>query len=131
MKDLPDTVRPRERLLAGGVGPLSDQELVALILGSGWGEETAMDLAARLLAGYGGLRGLRDAEVGDLTTVHGIGPAKAAVLKAALELGKRADVDRLEPGELLTGPQQVYRHCRAGIKMLGHRLKNIFHVGEV
>jgi hypothetical protein len=85
---LPDD-RPRERLAALGPECLADAELVALLLGSGRKGENALDLAASLLAALGGLPGLAQAEPEDLTRHAGIGDARAAVLKAAVELGRR------------------------------------------
>ncbi len=89
MKDLPEELRPRERLQAAGAAALSNAELLALIIGSGTKRESALMLAQRLLAEKGGLRFLATATFDELCRVEGIGVAKAAQIKAALELGKR------------------------------------------
>ncbi len=93
MKALPNEERPRERLLREGAGALADRELLAIILRSGSREENALDLARRLLSQHHGLAGLLRLEAAQLMAEKGIGPAKAAQLLAALELGRRA-VDR-------------------------------------
>ena len=91
MSAVPANDRPRERLVARGSGALSEQELLALLLRSGARGISATDLAASLLAEYGGLRGLASARPEELATRAGVGLAKASSLVAAFELGRRAD----------------------------------------
>ncbi|MBE0465934.1 MAG: DNA repair protein RadC [Candidatus Desulforudis sp.] len=83
-------LRPRERLSAHGAQSLSDAELLAIMLRSGTAAATAIDLANQLLTGFGGLRGLMDVGIDELQGVRGVGLAKAAQVKAAVELGRRA-----------------------------------------
>lgn len=78
--------RPRERLMFLGHAGLADEELLALVLGSG----AALPLARRLLDLAGGPTGLRRAGIHELCELPGLGPARACQLKAALELGRRA-----------------------------------------
>lgn len=92
----PLTDRPRERLLFLGPQQLNDDELVALVLGSG----AALQLARRILDDAGGPTGLRRSGAHTLCSVRGMGPARVCQLKAALELGRRA----LQP-EPLSGLQ--------------------------
>lgn len=83
-------MRPREKLLAQGEKSLNDQELLAIVLGSGNRQYNAVDLAARLLQKHNGsLRILREASLEELIEEPGIGPAKAVAVKAAIEMGKR------------------------------------------
>jgi DNA repair protein RadC len=89
MRDLPARERPRERLARLGEGALSTAELLAIILRTGVGGTSVMDIANRLLKIYGGLPGLARASVAELVAEHGVGEAKATQLKAALELGRR------------------------------------------
>ena len=89
IKELPVSERPRERLEHYGAGALSSAELLAIILRTGVGGESVLNVAARLLAKYNGLIGLARASFGELCAEHGIGPAKVTQLKAALELGRR------------------------------------------
>ncbi|MGD0153313.1 MAG: DNA repair protein RadC [Thermacetogeniaceae bacterium] len=89
IKSLPEEIRPRERMREVGPGALSSAELLAITLGSGSREESALDLAQRLLQGSRGLRFLAEASFEELCGVKGIGPAKAAQVQAAVELGKR------------------------------------------
>lgn len=82
--------RPREKLETLGAQALSSAELLAILIGSGSADESAVDLMRRVLAGSGGsLRRLGKATLTDLCTYKGIGPAKAVTLLAACELGRR------------------------------------------
>lgn len=89
MKDLSPDDRPREKLLRHGVAALGDNELVALVLGSGCRQTGALAAANALLAARGGLHGLVRSTTDDLARVAGVGRAKAAQILAALELGRR------------------------------------------
>jgi DNA repair protein RadC len=89
MRDLAPDDRPREKLLRHGVASLGDNELIALVLGSGVRRVGALALANDLLRAGGGLHGLLRSACGDLARVPGIGIAQAARLLAALELGRR------------------------------------------
>ncbi len=96
IKNWPAKERPRERLLAEGPERLTDAELLAIILRVGRGTfksgvlgQNATDFAKELLTEFKGLRGIDRAHVEDLLKVAGLGPAKAAQIKAAIEIGKR------------------------------------------
>lgn len=89
MKELPEDIRPRERLLKEGAEALSEIELLAILLGTGSREVTALDLASLVMARFKSLRLLVDATVEELSEVKGVGPAKASQVKAALELARR------------------------------------------
>jgi DNA repair protein RadC len=90
IRDLPATERPRERLRDAGAHALSAAELLAILLRTGTAKESALSQATRLLARFQSLEGLRNAPFQELCNEHGIGEAKAAQIKAALELGLRA-----------------------------------------
>ncbi len=100
VRDLPLDERPRERLQRWGAATLSPQELLACVLGRGIAGESVLVSAQRLLSTFGNLTGIRDASVEELACVHGIGPAKAAQLKAALELSRR--VEQAPPADGVT-----------------------------
>jgi DNA repair protein RadC len=104
MKDMPSELRPRERLLKEGARSLTDAELLAILLRTGTSRNTALDLAAVILANFNGLRGLVQASVEELSAVKGVGPAKAAQIKAALELGKRLAADSGEERAVIKTP---------------------------
>ncbi|WP_035991758.1 RadC family protein [Leptolyngbya sp. KIOST-1] len=94
--DLPSSDRPRERLLSYGAKSLSTAELLAILLGTGQGpgKLSAVGLGQLILQEMGQnqrdpLTSLRDVSAHDLTTIDGVGPAKATTILAAIELGKR------------------------------------------
>ena len=89
IKDLPADLRPRERLRALGPESLSLTELLAIIIRTGQAPDSALDLAQRLLAHPTGIRYLMESKCEELAQVKGIGEAKAAQIKAAVELGRR------------------------------------------
>jgi DNA repair protein RadC len=82
--------RPREKVMANGVQFLSDTELLAILLGSGTKNITAVELARLMLKGVGNnLQLLGRQGIGDLVRIKGVGPAKAITILAAMELGRR------------------------------------------
>lgn len=87
--DLDESDRPRERLAERGADALSNSELLAILLRVGVAGENAVQVGTRLLQTFGGLAGLRRASFADVCNQHGIGAAKAAQIKAAIELGSR------------------------------------------
>lgn len=88
--DLPDEERPREKLFRIGAVKLSNAELLAIILGSGTGELSALALAEKLIAmDSAGISNLAVCLPEELCQIKGVGPAKAAQVAAAVELGKR------------------------------------------
>lgn len=89
VKYWPEDERPRERLLKFGAASLSDAQLLAIIIRSGEGGRSAVDLGRELIDRFGGLGGIEQAGISELCGVAGIGPAKAAEIKAAIELGRR------------------------------------------
>jgi DNA repair protein RadC len=89
MNDLSPDDRPREKLLRHGAAALGDNELVALVVGTGHGRRDALAIANELLTAQGGLHALVRSSCDELARVPGVGTAKAARLLAALELGRR------------------------------------------
>jgi len=89
MKELSPNDRPREKLARHGPHALGDNELVALVLGTGDRRRDALAVANELLAERGGLHGLMQTTCDELSRVDGIGRARAAQLVAAMELGRR------------------------------------------
>ena len=93
LREVPETERPRERLALRGPGGLSAAELIALVWGTGARGMNAVDLAEEALARHDGLTGLARASDTELAAIPGIGPARAAQLNAAFELGRRLLAD--------------------------------------
>lgn len=104
IRELPVSERPRERLRHAGARALSNSELLAIILRTGVGGESVVDLARRLLVSYEGLGGLARASFGQLEGERGLGVAKTAQLQAAFELGRRLLVSSPEERPQIASP---------------------------
>jgi DNA repair protein RadC len=118
LRQWPKAERPRERLLEAGPRALSDGELVALLLGAGGRGQNVCDLARGLLERCGGLRGLFAEGAHELARAPGIGPARAARLAAAAELGRRRLEEPLPARHSLAAPGDAAR-------VLGARLLDL------
>ncbi len=122
----PPEARPRERLQRFGPGPLSEQELLALLIGAGGRGTPARDLAERVLDLSGGrLRELARMDLGRLEAIPGIGPAVASRLVAAIELGRRVSAARTIREHPITGPADVHDIFAPALAHLAHEE---FHV---
>jgi DNA repair protein RadC len=97
VKELAPHDRPREKLVRLGVSGLGDNELLAVVLGNGARQTDALMVANAILEAAGGLHGVARIGHDDLRRVHGVGPAKATQVMAAIELGRRTLVQR--PGQ--------------------------------
>lgn len=102
--DLDETERPRERLARLGPQALSHAELLAILLRTGVPGESVIDVGQRLLKSFGGLAGLHRAAYEELCGQHGVGPAKAAQVKAAIELGRRLAAESPEERPAIHSP---------------------------
>jgi DNA repair protein RadC len=89
IKELPQSEQPRERLRDLGPGALSDAEVLAILLRTGVRGLNVVQLAQKLLLEHGGWPGLQRASFAELRAFHGLGDAKIAQLKAAIEIGRR------------------------------------------
>jgi DNA repair protein RadC len=115
--DLPLADRPRERLQRLGVEALSAQEILAVILGRGIAGESVMVTAQRLLSQFGGLKGIAGASLEELSQVRGIGLAKAAQIKAAVELARRTEGYSEADGKTtVKTPEDVYALAQGRLK---------------
>lgn len=104
ISDLDETERPRERLARHGPQALSNAELLAILLRVGIQGENVIDMSQRLLKEMGGLAGIHRASFNDVCNQKGLGPAKAAQLKAAIELGRRLLVEAPEERAAIHSP---------------------------
>lgn len=113
--------RPRERLRALSPSGLATRELVAILIGSGLRGSTAVDVAGQLLAtGGGSLRALARRTPREFERVPGVGPAVAARLSAALELGRRLASESSADRRRIRGPGDVFQLCGPRLRDLAH-----------
>src|SRR5580698_7805585 len=109
LRELPRTERPRERLKDLGAHALSSSELLAIVIGSGTPKRSALVLAQDALSrSEGSLRRLASQPVAALTSVHGLGTARAVAIHAALELGRRLAAESRDEGAPLRTPRDVW-----------------------
>jgi DNA repair protein RadC len=120
MREIPASERPRERLHLYGEQALKVQELLAIVLRTGVEGESALALADRLLATHHGLAGLARLSVAQLMQEKGFGEAKAAELKAVLELGRRLAVEQPEVRPFIRTPQDVQNLVGPSMGYLDH-----------
>jgi len=104
IKKWPEGERPRERLLKYGAHNLSDAQLLAIILRTGWGGKSAIDLAVEMLHAFGDLKRIESASPGEFVSFKGMGSAKIAQIKASFELSRR----------LLEKPNEKGPQCFSG-----------------
>lgn len=117
--------RPRERLDRKGAEALADAELLALVLRTGDRTRDAWTIAHAALERFGGLAGLAAATGPALESMPGLGPAKSASLRAALELARRIADEPLERGQPIRSPEDIQRHFRRDLRDLQ---RESFHV---
>lgn len=109
IKEWAEEDRPREKMLSKGVSVLSDAELLAILIGSGNTEETAVELTRRILASCNNnLNELGKKSIAELCTFKGIGDAKAICITAALELGKRRKQSDIRERRQITCSKDIY-----------------------
>ncbi len=111
-KHWPRHERPRERLLAHGAEVLSDTELLAIFLRTGTAGRTVMELAADLMAHFGNVKNILDADCDSFCQIKGLGKAKYCQLQAATELMNRHHRAQLDRPEGFSSPEAVRRFLR-------------------
>ena len=125
IKDWPPDERPREKLMNLGPEKLSDAELIAILLGSGTGKVTAVDVAKRLLIEYKELNLLSERSIGELKRMKGIGSVKAVKLMAAFEIGRRIASGGNIKKEKIVSPENVADYY---IPLMKHLKKEVFKI---
>ncbi|MBR4534383.1 MAG: DNA repair protein RadC [Bacteroidaceae bacterium] len=122
IKSLPSDERPRERLMQQGAAALSPAELLAILIGSGNSEETAVQLMQRVLKDCGGsLKTLSRLSLSDLTKNYkGLGPAKAVTILAACELGRRRSMEVAAEKRYIQNSVDLYNIMYPRMRDLAH-----------
>lgn len=118
IRDYPEEERPRERLVKEGAETLSNQELLAIILRTGTKQESVLQLSSRIIQYFEGLRLLKDASIEELTSLNGVGPAKAVQLIAAMELGRRVSRLQLEERYTIRSPEDGANYVMEDMRFL-------------
>ncbi len=118
IKSWPEDERPRERLLKLGADNLSSAHLLAIILRTGGGGKSAIDLAMEILNNFGDLKNIDSAALKEFASLKGMGTAKVAQIKAAFELGKRLLSEPNEKGPVFSSSHNVYSYYHPQVKDL-------------
>jgi len=114
---------PRDKLLERGAAALSDAELLAVLLHTGYRHCSALDMARTLLSDFDGISGLMRAGQSSLLDCPGMGPAKYARLRAAMELACRQALEQVSTGDVLSSPSETRRFLQYH---LGSRSREVF-----
>lgn len=118
IRDVPSEERPRERLVSHGAASLSNHELLAIILRTGTKDSSVLQLANRLLQTFEGLRLLKDASLQEITSIKGIGEAKAVQIISALELGRRISQLKFEDRYVIRSPEDGANYVMEEMRFL-------------
>lgn len=125
IKDWPADERPREKLLKLGSGALGDAELLAILIRTGVGKNSALDLAKGILHEGKSMHGIASRSATELMRMKGIGKAKAVELLAAFEIGRRVEACRQEERLIVKSPEDVARFM---IPKMRHLTNEEFYV---
>lgn len=122
IKNWAEEDRPREKLMQKGVGALTDSELLAILIGSGNDKESAVELSRRILhKSENNINKLARLSVNDLVKdFRGIGPAKAITITAALELGRRRQIEDVPVKNKITSSKDAYNQLYPLLSDLNH-----------
>lgn len=112
IKDLNQNEKPREKLLKMGAVSLTDEELVAIVIGSGGKGMSVISLAREAIKTAGSLRNLVDTEIEQLMAIKYMSIAKTCAIKAAVELGLRISMTEKSEKKLITKPEDAYQQVR-------------------
>ncbi len=123
IREWPESERPRERLLSHGPSALSDAQLIAILLRTGGSGRSAVDLGMEILQRFESLQRLEEASVAELSSIRGLGKAKIAQIKAAIELARRIPCNTLEQGPAFTAGKDVHAYFSP---LLGSLRKEVF-----
>jgi len=122
LKDMPAQLRPREEFERVGAENVSDAVLLALILRTGTKGMNVVEVSQRLLSAFGSLTALAKASVKELQAMNSIGPVKAQMIKAAMELAQRLTRESVGESPLITTPEQATAVLRERARILQHEV---------
>ena len=122
IKQLPADARPREKLLQHGAASLSDPELLALLLRTGFKGQGVLQMAGHVLERFGGFAELLHAQAADLKSIKGLGPAKRAELAAVIEMARRALAQQLSAAPVFDSPRAVKDYLQLHLGNMPHEV---------
>lgn len=120
--DMPAQLRPREEFERVGAANVSDAVLLALILRTGTKGINVVEVSQRLLSSFGTLTALAKASVKEIQSINSIGPVKAQMIQAAMELAQRLTRESVGESPLITTPEQAAAVLRERARILQHEV---------
>jgi DNA repair protein RadC len=130
IKNWPEGDRPRDRLVEKGPEALSDAGILSIFLGSGGERKDTLSLAREVLTALGGLRGLFSATYDDLTSIKGIGKAKAAHILAAMEILKRHLREPLQKLNLIQNLNDLHQYLSISMRNLNRQEWRLLYLSQ-
>ncbi len=122
IKEWPKHERPREKLLSQGADRLSNAELLAILIGSGTKNYSAMESAHGLLTQFGSLRAITQADHKALCACRGVGDARFALLQAALEIMRRSLLETIKENDVLSNPGVARNYLKLKMRNYEHEV---------
>ena len=113
IKELPLNLRPREKIRNYGVASLSDSELLAILLGSGYKGKSSVEMANELLRETGGFNGLMRLSLNEIMKLKGIKLAKATLLLASMEIARRLNYETVLEKDVISDPSSIVEWLRS------------------
>lgn len=121
--------RPREKLMERGISALTDAELIAILLGSGAENQTAVDLAKQILDKFGSVNNIAKRSIEELQSIHGIGPVKAISVVTAFELGRRKQQQVHKPKSFRTS-NDVAHYLQPKFQDLSYEVFHVLYLSQ-
>lgn len=128
VKQWPEDEKPHERMLKNDPGALTASQLIAILLWTGSEGKNVLDLAMEILRRYGNFRAMAEATIHELCDIKGVGPKKAAQIKAAFEIGKRVASYPLSKKRRILSSKDVYDVYRHYIQYFHGLKKEVFRL---
>ena len=116
LKELPNEEKPRERLIKYGANNVSNEDLISILLSTGFRNNNVKELSSQILSKIKNIKSLSEISLNELIKIKGIGKAKALTIIAAIELGKRVSEYTLEDKIVLNNTSKVYMYFKNMIK---------------
>ena len=115
IKEIPNEERPRERLIKYGVGSLSNEELLSIILSTGYKSRSCKEVSIDILKYFESITNMKNASINNLSKIKGVGVSKACNILASIELGKRVFNDSVKNSRILS-TEDVYNFIKSDVE---------------
>ena len=128
VRDMPESMRPREEMERVGVSNVKEDVLLAIVLRSGVHGTNVIDMARGILAHYGSLTAIASSSVSELASIKGVGRVKAQILMAAIEMGRRLSQESLPKRYRIGSPEDAARLLRESVRTVDKEIFWVLHL---